>query len=288
MSKEVENRLRKDVEALASLGPRSLKQRDALDAASDQIKKWVAEFGYDEVIESYRINGALCENILAHNSGFSMDFPYYLIGAHYDSHPETPGADDNLSAVAIMNELMRRFRWHPHVKRLRWAYFVNEEPPWFHSENMGSYVVASRIKEQMDSLVGMICLESLGLYFDEPKVSPQPLPFAVDPKILSMMRRADFVGLVYTDQSQRIAQTIEKNFIGSAAPPLEAANLPMAEYSDHWSFWEHGFPAVMLTDTAMYRSPYYHRPDDTPEKLDYGAMAAITDALERSIGELIK
>ena len=204
-----------------------------------------------------------------------------VVGAHYDSVPGSPGADDNASGVAVLIELARM--------RLpaRFVAFANEEAPYFQSGEMGSHAWAARAKADGEAVTAMISLEMLGYYRDDRGSQQYPAPlgwfypdrgnfigFVGDLGAISLVRRA--IG-AFREHTKFPSE-------GLAAP----AAIPGVSWSDHWSFREHGFPAIMVTDTAFYRYPHYHLASDTPEKLDYLRMARVTLGLAATIRELTK
>lgn len=204
-----------------------------------------------------------------------------IVGAHYDSVPGSPGADDNASGVAVLIELARL--------RLpaRFVAFANEEMPYFQSGEMGSHAWAARAKAGGERVSAMISLEMLGYYRDEPGSQQYPAPlgwFYPD--------RGNFIGFVGDLGALSLVRKAIGAFRTHAKFPSEGlaapAAIPGVSWSDHWSFREHGFPAIMVTDTAFYRYPHYHLPTDTPDKLDYLRMARVTLGLAAVIRELAR
>jgi Zn-dependent M28 family amino/carboxypeptidase len=285
MSEPVIDRLREAVETLAALGERSTRRPDKLQTAVEWIERKLSSFGYQVKQQTYLADGVECVNLDAAHAGFSPLAPHILCGAHYDSAWGTPGADDNLSAVAILLELARRFHDHPSAGRLRFAAFANEEPPHFLQGTMGSLVFARASRAAGESIAAMVCLESLGVFSDEPNTQFVPPEFAdliSDPET-----RGNFVALVGNDDSLHMIAAFADAFRRDGRIPPLGASLPQMAVSDHWSFWECGYPAVMLTDTAMLRNPHYHEPTDTPEHLNYSAMSVVADATEAGILQLL-
>jgi Zn-dependent M28 family amino/carboxypeptidase len=203
-----------------------------------------------------------------------------VIGAHYDTVPGSPGADDNASGVAVLVELARM--------RLpaRFVAFANEEMPYFQSGEMGSHAWASRAKANGEQVKAMISLEMLGYYRDEPGSQQYPPPLS-----WFYPDRADFIAFVGDLGARALVRQAIGAFRARARFPSEGvaapAAIPGVTWSDHWSFREHGFPALMVTDTAFYRYPHYHLPSDTPEKLDYLRMARVALGLAAVIKELV-
>ena len=285
MNRPLHTRLRDTVEALAALGERSTRKPDALRQAMQWIEREFSVLGYRVRREFYVADDVECVNLDATIDSFSAAAPHVLCGAHYDSAWGTPGADDNLSAVAILLELAARFRGHPRAGQLRLAAFVNEEPPHFLQGTMGSLVFARNCRAQREAITAMVCLESLGVFSDAPGSQLIPREFAE--LIPDPAARGDFVAIVGNDDSLHLVGAFVEAFRSDGRIPPLGASLPALAVSDHWSFWECGYPAVMLTDTAMLRNPHYHAPTDTPEHLNYAAMCAVADATEAGLARLL-
>ena len=199
-----------------------------------------------------------------------------VVGAHYDTVPGSPGADDNASGVAVLLELSRM------VKGVRFVAFANEEAPYFLGPEMGSFVYA---RERGKGVRAMFSLEMLGYYRDEPGSQRYPGPLG-----LFYPNRGNFVAFVADLGCMGFVRRSAKAFRKHTAFPAEwlaaPSAIPGVSWSDHWSFRKHGVPAVMVTDTAFYRYPHYHLPSDTPEKLDYERMARVTMGLAKMLHDL--
>jgi hypothetical protein len=202
-----------------------------------------------------------------------------VVGAHYDTVPGSPGADDNASGVAVLIELARM--------RLpaRFVAFANEEMPYFQSHEMGSHAWAARARRAGDQVSAMLALEMLGYYRNVPRTQEYP-------PLLGWFYpdRANFIGFVGDLGARRLVRRAVALFRAHARFPSEGvaapAGIPGVTWSDHWSFRQYGYAAIMVTDTAFYRYAHYHLPSDTPEKLDYMRMARVTLGLAALIKEL--
>ncbi|HEX6529859.1 MAG TPA: M28 family peptidase, partial [Burkholderiales bacterium] len=189
-----------------------------------------------------------------------------VVGAHYDTVPGSPGADDNASGVAVLIELARLV-----PSGVRFVAFANEEAPYFLGPEMGSFVYA---RERGAKVRAMFSLEMLGYYSDAPGSQNYPAP-------LSMFypERGDFIAFVGDLGARSLVRRSIESFRKHARFPSEGlaapSFIPGIAWSDHWSFRKHGYPAIMITDTAFYRYPHYHRASDTPDKLDYERMARV-------------
>jgi len=204
-----------------------------------------------------------------------------VVGAHYDTVPGSPGADDNASGVAVLLELSQLLRG----EQIRFIAFANEEPPYFMGPDMGSWVSAKRSRDAKEPVRAMFSLEMLGYYRDEPGSQRYPFPLG-----LFYPDRGDFIAFVGDLGARGLVRKALELFRKNAAFPSEGvaapAFIPGVTWSDHWSFRDHGFPAIMITDTAFFRYPHYHLPSDTPEKLDYERMARVTLGLAAMLKEL--
>ncbi len=220
-------------------------------------------------------------NLVAERKG---DAEIVVVGAHYDSVFGTPGADDNASGVAILLELARTLKESKHT--VRFVAFTNEEPYYFQTKEMGSLVYARRCRAAKDPIVAMLSLETLGYYQDQPGTQKYPFPLG-----LIYPSRGNFVGFVGNVSSRDLTHRVIRSFRARTQFPSQGAALPSfipgVGWSDHWSFWKVGYPAVMVTDTAPFRNPHYHRETDKPDTLDYLGMARVTVGLRQVLRELV-
>ena len=237
--------------------------------------RYIAEaFGKDATFQAFESGGRTVRNIEAGAGPI-------VVGAHYDTVPGSPGADDNASGVAVLIELARMLPQHG----IRFVAFANEEPPYFMGPDMGSWVSAKRSRDKGEPVRAMFSLEMLGYYRDEPGSQRYPFPlgwFYPD--------RGDFIAFVGDLGARPLVRKGILLFRKNARFPSEGvaapAFVPGVTWSDHWSFRDHGFPAIMVTDTAFFRYPHYHLPSDTPDKLDYERMARVTLGLAAMLKEL--
>lgn len=208
-----------------------------------------------------------------------------VIGAHYDTVPGTPGADDNASAVAGLLELARLHRNIPNKKTLLFVAFANEEPPCFGFSNMGSMVHAKSLKEADRPVEVMVSLEMIG-YFRPERIQNYPLPGMN----LFYPRTADFIGVVGNFRSSKYVSLFKKGIRKYSA--IEARSLTGPEFfgginlSDNSSFWRHGFKAIMVTDTSFFRNPHYHQETDTIDTLDFEKMTEVVKGLHFTLSEM--
>ena len=274
-----------DVQKLAGeIGERNMDRYPQLLAAADFIEASLAGAGLTPRRVSYELRGRACHNIEVEIQGTSPEI--FVIGAHYDSVFGCPGANDNGSGVAALLALARRFAGKPARQTLRFVAFVNEEPPYFQSEEMGSFVYAKRCKERGDRIAGMISLETIGYFSDAPGSQKYPSPGLG----FFYPSKGNFIGFAANTGSRSLLRATVAAFRKAGRVPCQGAALPAAipgiGWSDQWSFWQCGYPAIMVTDTAPFRYPHYHEPTDTPDKLDYDRFALVVSGMEKVIAEL--
>ena len=263
---------------------------DELENVARYLEATLASFGYVPGRQEFLADGKLVRNIDAtiEPSGIS-DPEVIVVGAHYDSVLGSPGANDNASGTAAVLELARLLHDLDgrSGKRIRLVLFVNEEPPYFKTEAMGSLNYARALAQRDERVVAMYSLETIGFYSREPGSQLYPAPFG-----LMFPDRGDFVAFVGLLRSRALVQRTIRSFrahtafptIGGVAPSF----IPGIAWSDHWAFAAQGFPAVMITDTAPFRYPHYHRPSDTPDKVDVESLARVVKGIERVVRELAR
>jgi Zn-dependent M28 family amino/carboxypeptidase len=279
-------RLRRDVHHLAAaIGPRNLQHYDALRSAERYIADELSRAGYTPGRQAFQASGLAVANIEAEHRGESDAGRIIVMGAHYDTAGRSPGADDNASGVAVLLELARVYAGTPTRATVRFVAFVNEEPPHFMTDTMGSHVYARAAARRGDRIAAMLSLESLG-YFDDERGSQQyPAPFG-----WFFPDRGNFLAMVSNMRSARLLQRARAAFRTATTLPVVASpapeRIPGVSWSDHWSFWQQGFRAIMLTDTAPFRNPHYHLATDTPDRLDYDRLAQVVAGCAAIVGRL--
>jgi hypothetical protein len=282
---DLRTELKSDVQRLAGeIGERNMAHYGQLNAATDFIEDSFSRAGLHPRRDSYEVRGEACHNIEAEIPGTRPDV--VLIGAHYDSVFGSPGANDNGSGVAALLALARRFAGKPAQQTLRFVAFVNEEPPYFLTEQMGSFVYAGRCKARGDRISAMISLETIGYFSDAPHSQTYPAAGlgVFYPTV------GNFIGFVSNVHSRALLRRSIALFRKHAKIPSEGAALPSfvpgVSWSDQWAFWQHGYPGIMITDTAPFRYPHYHSATDTPDKLDYDRFALVVSGMQKVIQEL--
>lgn len=287
------DRLRAGVDRLASgVGVRSFMQPRKLGDAVAWIMDGLTAMGYEKIEQVWvptlpgsEAGETPTPNLEVTVLGLIRPKEIIVVGAHYDSYYLTPGADDNASGVAGTLELARRFVGTPQDRTLRFVFFVNEEPPHFQNETMGSLVYAKRCRARGDDIRGAVVLESIGYFSDAPGSQPYPPPLN-----LFYPDRGNFVAFVGNLGSRGLVHRAISSFRASASVPSEGAAapgfIPGVDWSDHWSFWQAGYDAIMVTCTATYRNPHYHKPTDTSDVLDYDRFTRTVDGLARVVADL--
>jgi len=284
-------RLRGHVRALAEdIGERSAYLPGEQERAKEYIVSQLQKAGYSPEVLSYTaarktdfMRSQPYSNVEARLMGRDDGKGIWVVGAHYDTAPGTPGADDNASGVAVLLESARLLRGKTRNREIRFAAFSTEEPPAFGTRDMGSLRYAQHLKDRGMRVRGMINLEMLGYFNPKPESQLFP-PFLR----LFYPDRGDFIGLAGNLSSFQLRRSFVRAWPRNAAVPLISAVLPsvfsILAISDQLNFWYAGFPAVMLSDTAFFRNPHYHQASDTADKLDYERMAAVTDSLVKVLG----
>jgi hypothetical protein len=283
--------IERHVRALAGqIGERNVEHADQLAAAATYITERFRESGYEPGDQQYTVNDLSGQSVGVRNievevRGVGRPEEIVIVGAHYDSALGAPGANDNASGVAALLELAHLFEGRKFQRTLRLVAFTNEELPFFWTDEMGSRVYARRCAERGENVVGALVLETIGCYSDEPGSQRYPLLLG-----FFYPDRGDFIAFVGNTKSRNLVHRCIRAFRAAARFPSEGiaapAFVPYAASSDHSSFAEQGYQALMLTDTAPYRYTHYHEPTDTPDKVDFERAARVTVGVGWVIADL--
>lgn len=273
-------RLQAHVQMLAGrIGERNMWHPERLEQAARYIEAELAAAGCAVEAHSYTLNGHTVRNIVARIEGHERPQEIVVIGAHYDSVLGSPGANDNATGVAALLELARALCAEQPNRTLRLVAFVNEEPPFFKTSEMGSRVYARQAKQRGEKIVAMASLETVGYYSEAEDSQMFPFP----PLRFFYPTRANFIAFVANFRSRALLQRSLKAFRASSTFPAEGLVAPEwligIDWSDQWSFWRSGYPAIMITDTAPFRYRHYHTQQDTPDKVNYGALSRLLPGL---------
>ena len=280
----LESQLQDYVDKLSSdIGERNFQKYTSLLRAAGFIRYTMFSFGYEVQSQDYQISGDFFSNLSVELTSHP-ESQILVMGAHYDSFLGSPGANDNASAVAILLTLAQRMLGTKLPYSLRFVAFVNEEPPFFRSSEMGSYVYAKKSSESGENICGMMCLDTVGFYSDERGSQKETWGKFPD--------TANFIAFVGPGQ----ADSFIKQSVGSfkkAQPDFPVIGyadfderVSYVNYSDHWPFNTFGWPSFMVTDTGPLRYSHYHQATDTPDRLDYRKMSHLVLGLESVLKNL--
>jgi hypothetical protein len=261
-------------------------QSAELEASARYIERTFEGHGYSVDTQRIATPAGEVRNVEVEVRGAALASEIIVVGAHYDSVVGAVGANDNGSGVAAVLELARLFREAKPARTLRLVAFVNEEPPFFRTNQMGSRAHSQRSKERGENIVAMLSLETIGYYSDKPGSQRYPFPLG-----FFYPSTGNFIAFVSNLSSRALLHEVIASFRRHADFPSEGvaapAFIPGVDWSDHWSFWKEGYLALMVTDTAPYRYPYYHTAQDTPDKVDYERTARVVTGLQRMLSELL-
>lgn len=287
----IEQRLRRHVDVLAELiGERNTEHPDGLAAAREYLRRTLRDMGVAFQEQAFTITRDVGVNFEVLLPGSDPRLATLVVGAHYDSAPGTPGADDNASAVAILLEIVRALTSAgPPRRTVRCVFYDCEEPPHFNRDEMGSQEHAYQLRRSGEPVLGMVCLESLGYFPHKPDAG------VFRPRIVRWVTRifgTRNVIIVSNPRSIRFGLRFLWAYVRSGWFPCVPAALPVEwvphiELSDHRAYWAEGFPALMVTDTALMRNPHYHLPTDRLATLDLPRMARLCRTLAGTILRLV-
>ncbi len=286
----MEQQLALHVDRLAGLiGPRTISKPKTIQATIGYLRAQWESMGFEVAEEPFDALGDPATNLVVTQAGSRAPDEVILLGAHYDTVPSTPGADDNASAVAVLLEVTRLMKAHVARRTIRYVAFACEEPPYFNVDAMGSQYHARQSRIRGDKIVGMLCLEMVGYFSDE--VGSQQVPTSI-PKFLHRWfpKRGNFLAAVGNMASWKLAYGFRRGFKRGTRLPLFSICLPEKireiRLSDNSSFWDQGYPALMLTDTSFLRNPNYHLATDTPDTLDYPRMVDVSLGVASALRQL--
>lgn len=280
--------LRAHVEHLAgAIGERNASRPGGLALARDYVAGQLGAAGLAVRAQRFDAHGVAVENLITEVRGTAQPDEIVVVGAHYASAEGCPAANDNASGVAALLELARGFAREPWARTLRFVAFVDEEPPHFQTPTMGSLVYAKACRASGDRVVAMLSLETMGYFDDRDGSQEYPFPFG-----LFYPGTGNFIAFVGNVSSRAHVARATEVFRETTAFPAEGAALPGSVpgvgWSDHWAFWEAGYPGVMVTDTAPFRYPHYHRATDTPERVDHMRLARVVGGVREVIRDLAR
>ena len=284
-SKNPIERLKEDVNFLTLIRPfRNYMNISSLDKSAEYVYSRMKDYADSVYFQEFQVEGKVYKNVIATIN------PYHskriIIGAHYDVAGDTPGADDNASGVAGLLEILRMLSKNRPPCRVDFAAYSLEEPPFFGTRQMGSFVHAYTLFREKADITVMISLEMIGYFSDEPNSQHFPLPFFR----LFYPDRGNFIGVVGKLGQGRITKKVRNLMRKGSSIPVYSINaptvLPGVDFSDHRNFWHFGYNAVMITDTAFYRNPYYHSRGDTMATLNFEKMYQVIKGVAYAVYHL--
>jgi hypothetical protein len=280
-------RLKAHVLAIAS-EEHNIAHPEALERSARHIETILSGLGYGVSRQEFDTGGVKVRNIGVALSGDAAEATRVLVvGAHYDSRAGAVGANDNGSGAAAVLELARLLKGFRPAKgiELQLVLYVNEEEPYSRTEHMGSVVHARSLAAAGAEVTGMLSLETIGCYSDAPGSQRYPFPLS-----LFYPSTGDFIAFVANLRSRGLLHRVIGSFRKRVTFPSEGTAAPESlsdiGRSDHWAYWRHGWPALMVTDTAPFRYAHYHTLQDTPDKLDYERLARVVKGLEGVVRDL--
>lgn len=260
----------------------------ALEAVATYLESELASYGYQVRREEFKARGVAVRNLEATVPSRSEPGRRVLVvGAHYDSAHETPGANDNATGTAAVLALAKRLKSLGATAQsdLMFVLYTNEEPPYFKTPLMGSHVHAKALKARGVTVTAMLSLETMGYFSDAAGSQKYPWPLNQ-----FYPTQGDFIAFVATAGDLGLVRKVVRSFRSHAVFPSEGIAAPRfvpgVDYSDHAAYIDHGYPALMVTDTAPYRYPHYHTREDTPDKVDYDRLARVVQGLEGVVRDL--
>lgn len=286
-AQSIKNDLNQHVHHLAeNIGERNMWRLTQLNDAADYIEQvWQAQ-GFNVKRHTYKIENKEYYNLYIDISGNDLRDELIIVGAHYDSVYGSPGANDNGTGIAAILALSKQFKNKKPKRSLRFVAFTNEEPPIYFSKYMGSMEYVNSILSEKEKIKAMISVETIGYYDDTP--NSQKYPFFLK---LFYPNRGNFIGFVSNMFSRKLLRRSLLVFRNKAQFPSEGiaapSFIPGVAWSDQWAFWRQGIPAIMITDTALFRYPYYHAKEDTPDKIDYDRLTRAVLGIEYVIDDLL-
>ncbi len=281
------SRLRAHVSKLSTeLAPRDESHVENLDRVAAYIKDEFSQTSALVSEQTYQVRGNTYRNVIAQFGPESEE--RIVVGAHYDTAGPLPGADDNASGVAGLLELAHLLNRQPPSLRVELVAFTLEEPPYFRTTKMGSSIHAQSLRMYNKRVRAMLCLEMIGYFSDAPNT--QHFPGAVLSPFYPSA--GNFIGVVGRLSDWSLTRKTKATMRNASPLPVYSINAPSfvtgVDFSDHSSYWDAGYSAVMITDTAFYRNRYYHTAEDTEEKLDYARMAMVVEGVYAAVVELAK
>ena len=277
-----QQRLQEIVKTLSiDFHPRNFRNTANLESTVHYIQKHFEATGGSVTIQSFEVSGTTYKNMRCHFG--NSDAPKVIVGAHYDSHDQTPGADDNASGVAGLIELAYLLGETTPDGNFELVAYPLEEPPHFATTKMGSHFHAESIRDEGETIAGVIVLEMIGYFTDE--FGSQDYPSLLFKLIYP--NRGNFIAVVGKMDQRAFTKDVKIGMKGASELPVESINAPKGvpgiDFSDHRNYWKFGYDAVMITDTAFYRNTAYHESNDTWDRLNYEKMGQVVQGVYSAV-----
>jgi len=274
---KIQEELESDLAFIQGLGPRnSMSDKNYTQLLKCEAwieQRWKSQ-GYAVKKQTFSFDGREYSNLELEIRGRVSPSEIIIISAQYDTLPDSPGANNNGSGMAILFQLSHLLKMHTPDRTLRLLNFVNEEDPFFGTEKMGSFQYAKRCRQQEEDIHVMLSLDAMGIYKNEPGSQKLPFPFCI-----FYPDRGNFLAFIGNLRSRKYMLEVSRGFKKGSSFPIQVGVVPewvkAADWSDHRSFWQFGYPGIMVTDTGGFRSPYHATKEDTMEKLNFEAMSRI-------------
>ncbi|AEA45070.1 M28 family peptidase [Fluviicola taffensis] len=261
--------------------PRNYQNIDQLNLCADFIFNDFQEYADTVFYQSYQVRGLTYKNVIARFN--QKEAKKLVIGAHYDVCGNQEGADDNASGIVGLLELARLLKGKSVNKCIELVAYTLEEPPYFRTEYMGSFVHAKSLKDSNTELVGMVCLEMIGYFNEAKRTQDYPIGFLK----LFYGSRGNYITVVNKFGKGKGSRKFTKKMDYFTQLPVKKFNGPKSltgiDFSDHLNYWKMGFSACMVTDTAFYRNKNYHQKTDEMGTLNISKMAQVIDGIFLSI-----
>jgi Zn-dependent M28 family amino/carboxypeptidase len=274
--------LREYVYALSqNFHPRNSEHPENLDRCADYISTHLKNAGAIVEMQDFIVDNRTYRNVIGR---FGIGKPKKIIvGAHYDSCDDTPGADDNASGVAGLLELAKLIGKNQPDVEVELVAYTLEEPPFFGGPQMGSAFHAASVAKEKDKIIGVIVLEMIGYFSDEPGSQNYPVPLLKG----YYPSRGNFITVVSRWNQGDWISDLKAGMNGATDLPVYSfrgpASLPGVDFSDHRNYWPYDIPAAMVTNTAFYRNTNYHGENDTADRLDYERMGKVVVGVYEAI-----
>ena len=273
------DRLYADVKFLTELRPfRNHRNLQSLEQVCEYIRTEFSRSGFSTEDQKWMAGGNEYTNVIAsYNSHKSKRL---VVGAHYDVAGDQPGADDNASAVAGLLETARLLAENePDLDyRIDLVAYCLEEPPYFGSEQMGSFIHAKSLYDKKIDVLGLICYEMIGYFSEEP--GSQKFPNEQLAKLYP--DAGNFIMVVGSTEYDAFNKKVYDLMKKDSAINVQLGSLPpalgLAGMSDQRSYWQFGYNALMINDTSFMRNPHYHLMSDIIETLDFQKMTEVINS----------